>query len=553
MGGMLNNSVALLTAAQMGEADRLTVASSISEMRLMENAGRAVAQAIMQRWSPRPVLVLCGPGNNGGDGFVTALCLAQSGWPVRVASLLPREPARSASTSTREPAQADSPLPRVPLHGAAAQHAALWQGPVEAMAPAVLDGAALVVDAIFGAGLSRTLEGAAAQTLAAAAARGTTIVAVDVPSGLMGDTGNSGNVGDNSAHTGAVPCALTVTFFRKKPGHLLQPGRRLCGELVVADIGTPDSVFDGLRPDTFENDPLLWAGALPMLHPEGNKYTRGHALVWGGWPTTGAARLAAAGAARVGAGLTTVAVDASRSEAALPVYAAALTSIMVCPVAVPRDLDKLLADERITALLIGPGAGTGPDTRARVLAMLQVNRATVLDADALSAFKNEPAALFRAIQGPCVLTPHEGEFARLFPGTSPGGVSAPGDKLARARAAARASGAIVVLKGSDTVIAAPDGRAIVNANAPPYLATAGAGDVLAGMVLGLLAQGMEPFLAAAAAVWLHGAAAAHFGPGLLAEDLPERLPAVFRRLARRADAQQPGIQQPDFQQPGITR
>ena len=505
---MLSNSLALLTAAQMGEADRLAVDSGISEMRLMENAGRAVAQAVMQRWSPRPVLVLCGPGNNGGDGFVTALCLAQSGWPVRVASL----------------------VPSAQLRGAAAQHAALWQGPVEALAPAALDGAALVVDAIFGAGLSRALEGAAAQTLVAAAERNTTIVAVDVPSGLMGDTG---------ANAGAVPCALTVTFFRKKPGHLMQPGRRLCGETVVADIGTPESVFDGIRPDAFENDPLLWAAALPLLLPEGNKYTRGHALVWGGWPTTGAARMAARAAARVGAGLTTVAVDASRSEAALPVYAAALTSIMVSPVAVPRDLEKLLADERITGLLIGPGAGTGPDTRARVLAMLQAKRATVLDADALSAFKNEPTSLFRAMKGPCVLTPHEGEFVRLFPGTSPGVVDAPSDKLARTRAAARASGAIIVLKGSDTVVAAPDGRAIVNANAPPNLATAGSGDVLAGMVLGLLAQGMEPFLAAAAAVWLHGAAAEHFGPGLLAEDLPDRLPAVFRRMARRAGTQAP--------------
>jgi len=508
MGSLLNSSVALLTAAQMSEADRLTVASGISEMRLMENAGRAVALATMERWSPRPVLVLCGPGNNGGDGFVAALCLVQNGWPVRVASLVPREQ----------------------LRGAAAQHAALWQGPVEALTPAALDGAVLVVDAIFGAGLSRPVEGAAAQTLAVAAERNTTIVAVDVPSGLMGDTG---------ANAGAVPCALTVTCFRKKPGHLLQPGRSLCGELVVADIGTPDSVFEAVLPNTFENDPLLWTAALPPLHPEGNKYTRGHALVWGGWPTTGAARMAARAAARVGAGLTTVAVDVSRSEAALPVYAAALISVMVSPVAVPRDLDKLLADDRITGLLIGPGSGAGPDTRARVLAMLQASRATVLDADALSAFKSEPNSLFRAIKGPCVLTPHEGEFARLFPGANPGAVDAPNDKLARTRAAARASGAVVLLKGSDTVIAAPDGRAIVNANAPPNLATAGTGDVLAGMVLGLLAQGMEPFLAAAAAVWLHGAAAARFGPGLLAEDLPDRLPAVFRRLARRAGAHGP--------------
>jgi NAD(P)H-hydrate epimerase len=488
----------------MAEADRLTVASGISGTALMENAGRPVAQAIMQRWTPRPVLVLCGPGSNGGDGFVAARRLAEADWPVRVALLVPRES----------------------LRGEAAHHAGLWRGPVEPLTPAALDGAELVVDAIFGAGLSRALEGAAAQTLAEAAARKMTIVAVDVPSGLMGDTGTN---------VGAVPCVLTVTCFRKKPGHLLQPGRSLCGELVVADIGTPASVFGQVRPDTFENDPALWSDAMPALQADGNKFARGHALVWGGWPTTGAARMSARAAARVGAGLTTAAVP----EVALPVYAATLTSVMVSPIARPEDLEALLADNRITALLIGPGAGIGPDTRARVLAMVKSGRATVLDADALSTFKDDPHALFSAIArgsaGACVLTPHEGEFVRLFDGV----VDLGDDKLTRARAAARASGAIVVLKGSDTVIAAPDGRAIINANAPPTLATAGAGDVLAGMVLGLLAQGMAPFLAAAAAVWMHGAAAAHFGPGLLAEDLPDRLPAVFRRLARQAALRMP--------------
>jgi ADP-dependent NAD(P)H-hydrate dehydratase / NAD(P)H-hydrate epimerase len=504
---MLNCNTALLTATQMAQADRLTVASGISSPALMEHAGRPVALAIMQRWTPRPVLVLCGPGSNGGDGFVAARRLAEADWPVRVALLVPREH----------------------LRGEAAHHAALWRGPVEALTPAALDGAELIVDAIFGAGLSRALEGVAAQALAEAAARKMTIIAVDVPSGLMGDTGAC-----LPGTMGAVPCVLTVTCFRKKPGHLLQPGRSLCGELVVADIGTPASVFEQLRPDIFENDPALWADAMPALQLDGDKYSRGHALVWGGWPTTGAARLAAHAAARVGAGLTTVAVP----EAALQVYAAALTSIMLSPVARPEDLEQLLADSRYTGLLIGPGAGIGPDTRARVLTLLKTGRATVLDADALSTFKDEPLALFGAIKGTtrgstagaCVLTPHEGEFTRLFEGV----VDLHGDKLTRARAAARASGAIVVLKGVDTVIAAPDGRAIINANAPPTLATAGAGDVLSGMVLGLLAQGMEPFLAAGAAVWLHGAAAAHFGPGLLAEDLPDRLPAVFRRLARLA-------------------
>jgi NAD(P)H-hydrate epimerase len=493
----LDDRNALLTTTQMAEADRLTVASGISSTALMENAGRPVAQAIMQRWTPRPVLVLCGPGSNGGDGFVAARHLAQANWPVRVALLVPRER----------------------LRGDAAHHAALWTGPIEPLTPAALEGAELVVDAIFGAGLNRPLEGAAATTLAVAAARRMTIIAVDVPSGLMGDTG---------ANAGAVRCVLTVTCFRKKPGHLLQPGRSLCGELVVADIGTPASVFDEVKPDTFENDPALWAKALPLLRADGNKFTRGHALVWGGWPTTGAARMAARAAARIGAGLTTVAMP----EVALSVYAAALTSVMVSPVARPDDLDQLLADTRYTGLLIGPGAGIGPDTRVRVLAMLKTGRATVLDADALSTFQDDSQALFSAIVSDslctCVLTPHEGEFSRLFEGV----VNLHIDKLARARAAARASGAVVLLKGSDTVIAAPDGRAIINANAPATLATAGAGDVLSGMVLGLLAQGMEPFLAAAAAVWLHGAVAARFGPGLLAEDLPDGLPAVLRRLGR---------------------
>jgi NAD(P)H-hydrate epimerase len=345
--------------------------------------------------------------------------------------------------------------------------------------------------------------------LAAAARKGSQIVAIDVPSGVMGDTGGV---------LGAVPAVLTVTFFRKKPGHVLLPGRLLCGEVVVTDIGTPPSVLHTIAPNTFENDPALWLAQLP--HPEegSNKYTRGHALISGGYPMTGAARMAARAAARAGAGLTTIAV----SEIALPIYAAALTSIMVRPIAAPDDFDRLLADRRISAFLIGPGAGVGEETRVRALAMLGTGRATVLDADAITSFQDDPPALDRAIVGACVMTPHEGEFKRVF--------DASGDKLLRTRAAARRSGAVIVLKGTDTVIAAADGRAIINTNAPPTLATAGSGDVLSGIVLGLLAQGMEPFTAAAAAVWLHGAAATAFGPGLLAEDLPDLLPGVFQRL-----------------------
>jgi NAD(P)H-hydrate epimerase len=456
----------------------------------MENAGAAVAHAILARHKPGPVTILCGPGNNGGDGFVAARHLAEAGWPVRLALLGARDH----------------------LKGEARYHAAQWRGDVSPLAPAALDGAALIVDAIFGAGLSRALSGPTAETLAAAAQTGAPIVAIDIPSGIMGDTGES---------LGAVAAALTVTYFRKTPGHLLLPGRPLCGEIVVANIGTPDSVLDTISPDTFENAPSLWLPQFPHRTDAGNKYTSGHALISGGYPMTGAARMAARAAARAGAGLTTIAVP----QAALPVYATALTSIMVHPLAAPADLAYLLADHRVTAFLIGPGAGISEETRSRALAMLATTRATLLDADAITSFQANPAALFSAISGPCVMTPHEGEFKRVF--------DPKGDKLLRTRAAARLSGAVIVLKGADTVIAAPDGNAIINANAPPTLATAGAGDVLSGIILGLLAQNMPPFLAAAAGVWLHGAAAAAFGPGLLAEDLPDLLPGVLRELIHR--------------------
>jgi NAD(P)H-hydrate epimerase len=309
---------------------------------------------------------------------------------------------------------------------------------------------------------------------------------------------------------------------------VLLPGRDLCGDVIVADIGIPEAVFDALGIDTWENAPRQWLGKLPQPQFSANKYTRGHALLVGGYPMTGAARMAARAAARAGAGLTTIAVP----ERALPIYAAALTSIMVQP----DDLDALLADPRYTACLIGPGAGVNDSTRDRALQMLASGKAVLLDADAITAFAAHPDDLFTAIRSPCVITPHEGEFKRLF--------SLEGDKLTRARAAARRSGAVIVLKGSDTVIASPDGRAAINSNAPATLATAGSGDVLGGLILGLLAQGMDAFLAACAAVWMHGAAAAAFGPGLLAEDLPDLIPGVLRHLAHAAKAQGDAGQEP---------
>jgi ADP-dependent NAD(P)H-hydrate dehydratase / NAD(P)H-hydrate epimerase len=479
---------ALLTPTEMAAADRAAIAAGIPGGELMETAGRAVAAALAARWSPRPIAVLCGPGNNGGDGFVAARRLALEGWPVRLGLL--GEAAR--------------------LSGDAAHHAARWRGTIEPLTPALLDGAALVVDAIFGAGLSRPVDGPARLMIEALARSGLPSVAVDVPSGLDGATGEVMGV--------AAPAALTVTFFRKKPGHLLLPGRVLCGETVLADIGIPADVLARIAPKAHENAPALWREAYPWPQLDGHKYRRGHALIAGGEMMTGAARLAVRAAARIGAGLVTLAAP----EPVWPVYAAALTGVIVRPVARPEDFAELLADERRNAILLGPGGGAGEAMRHNVLSALATRRAVVLDADALTVFAERRDALFAAIAGPCVMTPHDGEFRRLFDDT--------GDRLARARAAAARSGAVVLLKGADTVIAAPDARAVVNANAPPDLATAGSGDVLAGRVTGLLAQGLDPFRAAATACWVHGDAAAAFGPGLVAEDIIESVPGSLRRL-----------------------
>ena len=481
-------SLELLSVAQMTQADRLTSDAGLSGEELMERAGAAVAQEIRRRWTPRFVSVLCGPGNNGGDGFVAACFLAQHGWPVRVALLGSLEG----------------------LHGDALTHARRWQGAIQPLNAEAVAGSELIVDAVFGAGLNRPLDGTVSDALQAALRANIPIVAVDVPSGVMGDSG---------AAAGAIPAKCTVTFARKKPAHLLLPGRDLCGEVIVADIGITDATIESLRISAWENSPPLWSERMPVPGAAGNKYTRGHALLYGGYPMTGAARMAARAAARIGCGLTTLAVP----EVGFPVYAAALTSIMVQPLRHDDDLPPLLSDRRYSAFSIGPGAGVNAATRRHALSMLRTSKPVVLDADAISVFAERPQELFDAIAGTVVMTPHEGEFKRIF--------HIDGDKLKRARGAAQRSGAVIVLKGADTIIAAPDGRAAINGNAPPTLATAGSGDVLGGLILGLLAQGMDAFHAAAAAVWIHGACAATFGPGLLAEDLPDLVPGVLRMLA----------------------
>ncbi len=484
---------ALLTVDEMYRADRLTISGGVAGLTLMEAAGTAIARAIRRRWRPRPVVVLCGPGNNGGDGLVVARLLRREGWPVRVHLL--GDPGK--------------------LKGDAAVNAERWPGAIESLNVVDLSARPLIVDALFGAGLTRPPEGPARTLIEAINEASLDCVGVDVPSGVQGDSG---------AVLGVAPaCATTVTFFRPKPGHLLYPGRGLCGDLVVADIGIPASVLEDIGPATHANAPALWRAAMPWPDAAGNKYTRGHAVVWGG-EMTGAARLAAEAARRQGAGLVSIACEA----AARPIYAAGAPGTIVHAVADIDALRSYLDDARRNAFLIGPGAGITGATRRRVLTAAEAGKALVLDADALTVFAEPPELLFSAIRAPCIMTPHEGEFRRLFE-------TEEADKLARTRKAARRAGTVVVLKGADTVIAAPDGRAAINATAPPTLASAGTGDVLSGMCLGLLAQGMPAFEAACAAVWLHGTIAAGIGPGLIAEDLIDGLPAGLAALRQHPD------------------
>jgi hydroxyethylthiazole kinase-like uncharacterized protein yjeF len=455
----------LLTPLETAAADREAVALGRPVAWLMDNAGRAVARALRARLRPCRTLVLCGPGNNGGDGYVAARHLAASGWPVRVAALAP---------------------PR----GEAAAAASRWHGPHAPFTPEAAARAELVVDAVFGAGLARDLDAGLADVLRAARR----LAAVDVPTGIDGATG---------AVRGFAPQALlTVTFFRLKPGHLLLPGRLLCGATVLADIGLPGAALPaGVR--TFRNDPALWS--LPVPDPASHKYSRGHVTVLGGPVMTGAARLAAAAARRAGAGMVTIA-----AAGAADVYRSGEPGVIVDE----RPVEAQLADPRRSAWVCGPGLGAA--VSAAVLpVLLAAGRLVVVDADALTVCAGTPERL----GGAAVLTPHAGEFARVF---GPPGA----DRLASVRAAAARTGAVVLLKGADTIVAAPDGRAVVNDTAPPWLATAGAGDVLAGMIAGLLAQGMPAWEAACAAAWLHGVAATMAGPGLIAEDLPMLLPAA---------------------------
>ena len=504
--------IELLTIAEMAEADRLAIAGGTAGILLMEGAGRAVADRVAANHPAGAcIVVVAGPGNNGGDGFVAGRLLAERGYAVRLLLVGPRER----------------------LKGDAALAAERFTGAVELAAPERLSIAGkpahAIVDALFGAGLDRPVEGLARDMIAAINVASSRIYAVDLPSGINGTSGAAMGV--------AVEAAETITFFRRKPGHVLLPGRLHCGAITVADIGIPAATLASIKPQTFLNEPALWRAQFPVPKPGGHKYSRGHAVVLsGGIASTGAARMAARGALRAGAGLVTI---ASPREA-LAVNAAASLAVMVRAVDGTSELAAFLSDARRNAVVLGPGGSVGPLMRELVATALSGERAIVLDADALTSFAEEPLALIAAIRARAentaasatknvtVLTPHEGEFKALFSAVSD--VPKSGSKLERASAAAACTGAVVLLKGSDTVVAAPDGRAAITANAPPWLATAGAGDVLAGFVAGLLAQRMPVFEAAAAAVWLHGEVGTAVGPGLIAEDLPDALPQVYRQL-----------------------
>jgi hydroxyethylthiazole kinase-like uncharacterized protein yjeF len=477
----------ILTTSEMKNAEAAALAHGIPGFWLMTTAGTSVAKEITDSIAPCPVLVLCGPGNNGGDGFIAAQHLRKAGWSVRVACLVKRKD----------------------LQKDAALAAQKWDGEIESLNSNLpVHQTGLIVDAVFGAGFDRTLGPELVILFDKIRTRKIPVVAVDVPSGLNASTGH--------IDPGALKASLTVTFCRKKPGHVLLPAKEHCGRIVVADIGITDAMVATLNTTCFENNPALWLKDFPLPSAEGHKYDRGHAVIYGGEKRTGAACLAAAAAQKIGAGLVTI----TSPKATWSIYSSYRASIMVDECNDNESLKAILRDERKNAVLIGPGAGVGEPLRQAVEAIFSMNKTGVLDADVFSAYKDSPKDLFSRLSPKYVLTPHEGEFNRLF------GVME-GDKIERTLKAAKISNAIVLLKGADTVIAAPDGAVIVNTNAPPTLATAGSGDVLSGLVTGLITQKMPPFMAAAAAAWLHGEAARKYRLGLTAEDIISMIPQVL--------------------------
>lgn len=496
----LNPSVfSVLSAQQMRACEQVAVQAGTPLIVLMERAGLAVAETVMARYSKCPTVILCGPGNNGGDGFVAARHLSAKGWPVRILLFGKVED----------------------LTAEAKVAASRWRGAVMTATAATLEsaiqkGAQLVVDALYGIGLRRPIVGEAAAMMQLVNRAGIPVVSIDIPSGINADTGQ--------VFGQAIVADQTVCFFRKKLGHVLMPGRMLAGEIILVDIGVPAESLQNITLQVCENNPDLWLSSFPQPQLNMNKYDRGHVLVLGGAELTGASRLAAQAAQRVGAGLVTIAAP----QSAFMIYAAALASVMVRAVDEDENFavtfEKILEDKRRNVVLVGPGAGVDAHTKTAADMALRAGKNCVIDADAITVFEGDAQTLQGLLHPQCILTPHDGEFETLFTGI----VDMKLDKVARAKAAAAFMGCPVLLKGADTVIASPEGLAIINTNAPATLSTAGSGDVLAGFIAGLMAQGTDAFVAGCIAAWLHGAVAAEFGPCLIADDLIEGLPNVLR-------------------------
>lgn len=487
----------VLTNAQMCEADRLTIEDGTPGYDLMTAAGQAVANIVHEYYPDYAVLVLCGPGNNGGDGFVAAMFLQDMGHEVTVMSLVPGRKFKGDAKKAYKDWNKHS------------------EGKVlDFKARPDLPEKTVVVDAVFGTGLSKSLEAPVTDVFEAVKTSDWPVAAVDIPSGVNGDTG------ETDPHT--LEAAQTVTFFRKKMGHVLMPGLSLCGNVSVHDIGIPEEVIEQTGYALLNNDVLLWQGKLPHPESKGHKYSRGHLVLLGGERMTGAARMASEAAMRAGAGLCTIVAD----EKAAEVYQKAAVHVMYEPLDGFMDFINHLDDDRRNVILMGPGAGL-TDTQGlqdAILAALDTGKPLLLDADAISCFTSNPERLYGALHKKCVLTPHEGEFAKLFPELK-------GSRLEQAGKAAELVKAVVLLKGPDTIIAQAGKETVVNTHATPWLATAGSGDVLAGIIAGLMAQGMEAFDAACAGSWIHGEAGERKGPGLVAPDIIEEIPAVLRDLS----------------------
>lgn len=471
----------ILTPQEMHLAEQAVFAAGVDSFTVMQRAGEAVAEFVHAHWPEGQIQVLCGPGGNGGDGFIAAAKLAKLWRKVEVFCA----------------------VPVAELKGDVAKAAALWDGKVGTLEDAVAAPHELVLDALFGAGFSRPLEG----TAAALAVRPARVISVDVPSGIDGLTAKP-----------LGPCFRaegTLTFAALRPAHVLLPAAGFCGAVMVADIGVP------VQTRVMENSPLLWAAKLPQPGEGDYKHRRGHLkVVSGAMSSTGAARLAARAGLRAGAGLVTMLSPPS----AMMANAAHLTAIMLSSVDGAEEL--LDAAEKASVVVIGPAAGVTPQTRQNVAAVLKSAARAVLDADALTVFADNPAALFAMLRAADVMTPHTGEFERLFGDLLE---SAP-NKIEAARMAAAKAGCVVIVKGADTVIAAPSGHVVVNTHATRWLATAGSGDVLAGILAGFMTQGVDTFLAASMATWIHGEAGRRVGAGLIAEDLEQQLPDILSAL-----------------------